>query len=227
MNVPHNSVRGQMVKPPKMPPVDEKEVRSLLQRYGCPVPYHEVRTRFLGNIATPESSASPMLIVKGLWGGELPEFESMEAVNELLGILVNGLWNSLTRHQKRSDPFRLVRTPVETTRAGLAAYALMRREEIDGFVEGLFNGREEVDLPEKASASMDVLGELRAMLAGVHVLVTDDTKIASDKEFAATLKHVQQLTPIIEREMNAVVLARTRARRQALKSPNFSRPTFH
>lgn len=216
-----------MVKPPKMPPVDEVKVRSLLEKYSCPVPYHEVRTRFLGNIATPEMSASPMSIVKGLWGGELPEFESMEAVNELLGILVNGLWNSLTRHQKRSDPFRLVRTPVEPTRGGLAAYALIRRQEIDGFVEGLFNGREEVDLPEKASASMDVLGELGAMLAGVHALVTDDTKIASDREFAATLKHVQQLTPIIEREMNAVVLACTRARRQALKSPDFSGPTFH
>jgi hypothetical protein len=216
-----------MVKAPKIPPVDEKEVRSLLQRYGCPVPYHEVRTRFLGNIATPEVSASPMSIVKGLWGGELPAFESMEAVNELLGILVNGLWNNLTRHQKRSEPFRLVRTPVEPTREGLAAYALLRRQEIDGFVEGLFNGQEDLDLPEKATVSMGVLGELRAMLEGVHALATDDTKIASDREFAATLKHVQQLTPIIEREMNAVVLACTRARRQALKSTDFSGPTFH
>lgn len=216
-----------MVKPQKTPPVDEEKVRSLLQRYSCPVPYHEVRARFLGNIATPEVSASPMSVVKGLWGGEFPAFESMEAVNELLDILVNRFWNSLTRHQKRSDPFRLVRTPIEPTRAGLAACALMRRQEIDGFVEGLFNGREEVDLPEKASASMNVLGELRAMLAGAHTLAADDTKIASDREFAPTLKHVKQLTPIIEREINAVVLACTRARRQALKSPDFSGPTFH
>jgi hypothetical protein len=216
-----------MVKHPKILPVDEKEVRGLLQRYSCPVPYHEVRTRFLGNIATPGMSASPLSIVKGLWGGELPEFESMEAVNELLGFLVNGLWNSLTRHQKRGDPFRLIRTPAEPTRGALAAYALMRRQEIDGFVEGLFNGREEVDLPEKASASMDVLGELRAMVAGVHALVADDTKIAADGEFATTLKHLQQLTPIIEREINAVVLACTRARRQVLKAPDFSGPTFH
>lgn len=216
-----------MVKAPKISPVDEEKALTLLQRYGCPVPYHEVRTRFLGNIATPEMSASPMSVVKGLWGGEFPAFESMEAVNELLGILVNGLWNSLTRHQKRSEPFRLVRTPVGTTRGGLAAYALMRRQEIDGFVEGLFNGREDLDLPEKATVSMGVLGELRAMLAGVHALATNDTKIASDGEFAATLKHVQQLTPIIEREINAVVLACTRARRQALKAPDFSGPTFH
>ena len=29
------------------------EVIALLQRYQCPTPFHEVRTRFLGNIASP------------------------------------------------------------------------------------------------------------------------------------------------------------------------------
>jgi hypothetical protein len=37
-----------------------------------PVPCHEVRTRFLGNIAAPQLAVSPMQIVKDLWGGELP-----------------------------------------------------------------------------------------------------------------------------------------------------------
>ncbi len=216
-----------MAKTPKFPSVDEKKVRSLLEKYRCPVPYHVVRFRFMGNIAIPEMSASPLEVVKSLWGRELPEFENMEALNDLLGILVNGLWNNLTRHQKRAEPFRLLRAPVEPTREGLATHALMRQQEIDGFVDGLFNGREEVHLPEKACGSMDVLSELRAMLAGIHALVTDDAKIASGREFAATLKRVQQLTPIIEREMNAVVLACLRARRQALKSPDFSGPTFH
>ena len=101
------------MKKPSIPPVNEKQVRSLLKKYDCPVPYHEVRTRFLGNIATPTMTASPMHIVKGLWGGDLPEFESLESVNDLIGALVNGLWNSMTRHQKRTEPFRLVRAPTE------------------------------------------------------------------------------------------------------------------
>ena len=50
----------------------EKTVRALLEKHGCPVPFHEVRTRFLGNIATPELSASPVQIIRDLWGGELP-----------------------------------------------------------------------------------------------------------------------------------------------------------
>jgi hypothetical protein len=49
------------------------------------VPFHEVRTRFLGNIASPIMGASPMKELESLWGGELPEFENIEAANELIG----------------------------------------------------------------------------------------------------------------------------------------------
>jgi len=90
-----------MPKQPNPQPVSDDEVRALLQRHRCPVPFHEVRTRFLGNIATPALSASPIKIVEGLWGGELPVFDSIDDANALIGALLNGLWNRLTRHQDR------------------------------------------------------------------------------------------------------------------------------
>jgi hypothetical protein len=213
----------------RKPPVvaDEKKIRALLETYACPVPFHEIRTRFLGNIATPAMSASPISVVKNLWGGELPEFESLDAVNELIGVLVNGLWNSLTRHQKRSDPFRLVRPTVTPTRDGLAQLALIRRQEIDGFFEGLFAGEEEADLPAKASTALDTLGEVRAMIAGVHEVASDASKPADLSDIATTMKHLRELTRITEIEINRVVLDCTRARRQMLGSIGTTRPTHH
>jgi hypothetical protein len=213
----------------RKPPVvaDEKKIRALLETYACPVPFHEIRTRFLGNIATPAMSASPISVVKNLWGGELPEFESLDAVNELIGVLVNGLWNSLTRHQKRSDPFRLVRPTVTPTRDGLAQLALIRRQELDGFVEGLFSGAEELDLPTKASAALDTLGEVRAMIAGVHEVAIDPSKPAELSDIATTMKHLRELTRITEIEINRVVLDCTRARRQMIGSASNSGPTRH
>lgn len=213
----------------RKPPVvaDEKKIRSLLVTYACPVRFHEIRTRFMGNIATPAMSASPISVVKNLWGGELPEFESLDAVNELIGVLVNGLWNSLTRHQKRSDPFRLVRPTVAPTRDGLAQLALIRRQEIDGFFEGLFAGEEEADLPAKASAALDTLGEVRAMIAGVHEVASDASKPADLSDIATTMKHLRELTRITEIEINRVVLDCTRARRQMLGSIGTTRPTHH
>ena len=68
---------------PQMTGASDAEVIALLKRYKCPTNFHEVRTRFLGNIVSPVIGASPMETVKQLWGGELPEFDSIEAVNEL------------------------------------------------------------------------------------------------------------------------------------------------
>ena len=64
-----------MTKHTNPTPVSDEQVRTLLERYNCPVPFHEVRTRFLGNIATPVISASPIKMVEKLWGGELPAFD--------------------------------------------------------------------------------------------------------------------------------------------------------
>jgi hypothetical protein len=63
-------------------PASDEQVRTLLERYKCPVPFHEVRTQFLGNIATPVVSASPLKVVEALWGGELPAFDSIEGRGE-------------------------------------------------------------------------------------------------------------------------------------------------
>ena len=206
-----------MPRPAEEPRIDERAVRQILDRYACPVPYHEVRTRFLGSIATPVIGASPVVVVQNLWGGELPEFESLEAANELIGILVNGLWNGLTRHQKRTEPFRVIRLVVPATREGIAQLALTRRQEVDGFVEGLFAGQDEIDLPDKSNEALNVLGEIRAMMDGVHVLATDENKPAPSAEIEKTLKYVQQLSRSIEQEMHAVLLDCARARREALR----------
>jgi hypothetical protein len=121
-----------MVNPAVPPIASDDQVREMLIRYRCPVPFHAVRTRFLGNIASPRVEASPIKVVEDLWGGQLPPFESLGAVNELIGALVMGLWNGLARHQERSAPFRLTRIDVSTTQERLGILALTRREELDG-----------------------------------------------------------------------------------------------
>jgi len=50
----------------------------MLERYHCSVPFHIVRTRFLGNIATPGQQVAPMDMLKALWGGKLPSFDSLD-----------------------------------------------------------------------------------------------------------------------------------------------------
>src|SRR3546814_18856531 len=98
-----------------------------------------------------------MRIVEGLWGGELPEFESLEELNELIQALVNGLWNDLTRHQKRSQPFRLSRLPSDPTAANPGHYGRVPLDELGGFIEGLFTGEAANDLHESAHLPLETL----------------------------------------------------------------------
>jgi hypothetical protein len=194
--------------------VSDDEVRVLLDRYKSPVPFHQVRTRFLGNIASPVMSASPIETVRGLWGGELPQFDDINAANELIGALVMGLWNRLTRHQERSAPFRLLRFDVPETAAGLHRFVLTRRQELDGFVEGLFGRQEHIDLPERAHRALNSLSEMRAMLEGIRLLMEDKTKTRAHSEITETIHNLRELTKIAEHEMHVAVLSCKRARRQ-------------
>ena len=201
---------------PKPPAEHAKEAQAILEKYACPVAYHEVRMRFLGNIATPEINASPMRVLEGLWGGDLPAFDDVDAANELIGALINGLWNALTRHQKRSEPLRLVRLRPGAGLAGLQALATIRRQEIDGFIEGLFNGREAVELPEKARRAMDTLAEIRAMLVGIEEVAARTTEADATREVEGLHDQLRKLTRIIEKELHDVVLDCTRYRRSLL-----------
>jgi len=78
-------------------------------------------------------------------------------------------------HQDPKHPFRLTRFDVQETREGLEHIARVRREEIDGFVEGLFGSAEAIDLPEKAHRALNILSEIRAMLEGVRSSAADET----------------------------------------------------
>jgi hypothetical protein len=80
-----------MAKRTTPPTASDDQVRALLERYRCPVPFHAVRTRFLGNIASPDMQSSPIRMVEALWGGASPTFDSIDDANELIGALVMGL----------------------------------------------------------------------------------------------------------------------------------------
>jgi hypothetical protein len=152
-----------------------------------------------------------METVMALWGGNMPVFESLDATNELLDVLVMGLWNRLARHQERSAPFRLMRIEVPATRGGMARLALVRREEIDSLIEGLFGGRKSLDFPERAHQALAVLAEIRALLEGIRELADDLTKPAEHADIPVTLGHLREFTRISEHEMHELVLSCTRA----------------
>ena len=205
----------------------DAEIVALLKRYQCPVPFHEIRTRFLGVIASPILEISPLEMIKQLWGGEWPEFETIDALNELLHALVDGLWNRLSAHQNSRNPFQLLRIDVAQSRDGLKRLALVRKQELDGFVEGLFGPEEQIELPERAHDALGVLSELHSVFAGIVDLLDDQSKPAEAEDLKGLMRNIQKLTLIIETEMNKANLSCKRARVQRLEQLPATKPTWH
>ena len=200
---------------------------ALLERYKCPTPFHAVRTHFMGSIASPAETISPIETLKQLWGGELPAFDSMEDLNELLNVLINELWNQLTKHQTTVTPFRVTRIEVKPTREDLRNFARVRQQEIEGFIEGVFGSNDELDLPEAAHKAVDVLGEVRAMLAGAVKLLEDESKSAELSELKALTYNLQDIGKVAEKEMNAAIQSCRRARGQGGPHGPVNNPTMH
>lgn len=196
----------------------DRQVQALLERHRCPTPLHVIRTLFLGNIASPRLDVSAMAPVAQAWGGELPEFASSEEVEELIGALVHGLWNRLSDHQSSRSPFRLTRFEVATTREALHNLALVRAQELRGFVDGLFGAEEEMLLPHKAHEAVVALAELHAMFEGAAVLLADQAKPAPEPELKALLQNLQQMTIIADEQINKAVQSCKRARGQRLET---------
>ena len=94
-------------------------------------------------------------------------------------------------------------------------------------MEGLFNGEDRIDLPERAHVALRYLGELRAMMAGICDLVARDTKAESKTTLETTFKHVRSLTQIMEIEIHEAVLSCTRARQQMPDAVVTNIPTMH
>jgi hypothetical protein len=103
----------------------------------------------------------------------------------------------------------LLRVDISGTREGLAGISLIRREELDGFIYGLFGKEESLDLPERARRALTALSEMRAMLEGLRVVASDPTKPATFDDIAGALGNVRELTRISEREIHEAVLAGT------------------
>jgi len=121
----------------------------------------------------------------------------------------------------------LTRFEVKPTREGLHHYVLVRRQEIDGFVIGLFGDQRQIDLPERAHESLDALADLRSMVAGAVDLLVDLSKPAEPGSHQALVRNIQQMTIIAEKEMNKINLACKRARVQSLEQIPTERPTLH
>src|SRR3546814_12126329 len=91
--------------------------------------------------------------------------------------------------------------------------SLVRLQELDGFIEGLFNGEDVIDLPERAHEAVDRLAEMRAMMAGICELVSHAPDADDAAKLGTTFSRSRELTRIMETDDNEALASCQSAQR--------------
>jgi hypothetical protein len=172
----------------------------------------------MGDIATPRLNASPVGALARIWGGEMPTFASQEEVEEVTRVLMQGFWNRLADHQNFRNPFRLTRFEVLPTRQALHDLALLRAQEIEGFIDGLFGVDDDMLMPKKAHDAVQELTVLYSMFGSAAALLADEEKPTPAEELKALLRNFQQLTIVADELINKAVQSNKRSRGHRLEA---------
>ena len=189
----------------KLPGTRDADLIKMLKTHDCPLGLHAVRMRFLGHLIAPEPGVSPVDAVQGLWGGQLPEVEHVDELNEIFDILMRGIWNPLALQVRvRRDRIKLAMPPAGKGVKALGLLALLRLQELQSFEEGLLGGAEFVDIPPPAAQSMRTLGEMAGLFASVHETIKSGA-YGTAKDTKGLRANVAELTNIAEIEINAVI----------------------
>lgn len=146
------------------------------------------------------------------WGGELPVFGSAEEMDDVVSVLMHGLWNRLSEHQNSRKPFKLTRFEVTASRQALHGLAAMRVQELKGFVDGLLGPDDEMVLPQMAHDAVVALAQLYEMFVGASELLEDPAQLAPDQELKDLLQNFQRMTIAADVQINKAVQSCKRAR---------------
>ncbi len=203
---------------PKLPYASDNEVIAMLERYQCPTPFHQVRTLFMGCIASPVESDWQGEIFEHVWEGTPPEFEFSEDEDEFTEMILIGFWNRLADHQDENNPFHLVRLNVQPTRESIQHLTQVRLQELDGFFKGLFGYERALNLPESAGDALDTLMEIESILVAMLPLLKDLGKPAGPASMKELVSKCEQLTMIADVRINQVILACQEARHHSKSS---------
>ena len=124
--------------------------------------------------------------------------------------------NDLTKHQERKHPFKLQRINATAKRDSLLRLATTRREELDGFAEGLFGSHDDIDLPKRASDSVEQIGDLRALFFNTERMLSDKTISSTTNELVDLKKSYTELSKTAEKELHAAMISCAQTRQRQL-----------
>ena len=160
----------------------------------------------MGNIASPDIDVWPLQEVERLWDGKMPVFANELEVNRFMQTLVNDFYNKLCDQQEIEKPFNLIKLkPGHIDHQYLARLGNIRREELEGFLGGLFCGLDEMEMPEKAREIIHSLLEKREMFSTAEKAANDPQGPSGGSSIEQMHESLQEMTLAAESQINVII----------------------
>ena len=193
--------------------VGDTAFKAFLKRVECPAPFHVVRMRFLGAIASPVDETSPVRVIQSFWlEDDQPDLATMEDAGAFFDTFI-GLWNRQAK-PAGSSQVRLTRFKISRSAGDVEQCLLIRLEEIeDGFVEGFWAGRDDLDMSATAAGLIDLVGETAGQYAELIGAMQDLGKLS--QHGARDLSQaISKYDGVAERAIRELLRLRRKSRRR-------------
>ena len=144
--------------------IGDDKMEKLLAHYQCPMPLNVVKMRFAGAVCSPNMELRPTDVISSLWEqNREPRLQTKEEA-ELFFKFFMGLWDEIFA-QFKNNALTLPPYRPQTAREYWFLLCRQRAEELaEGWVEGFWGGREDLQIPAFVAELVDSLTEL----AGVY-----------------------------------------------------------
>ncbi len=180
--------------------------QRLLEKYNCPTPFHVVRMRFLGEIASLDLDASPIKTIESFWDGELPAFDLDEEATAFFQVMM-GLWNRMARHQD-GVLVKLFKPKKPREWDDIAAAFRMRAEEIrDGFLVGYSGSGTDQNPPESLEEALHGLREIAEGFEEAAERVQRPQRVEDELSFHDYRQLLEARTKEVETLLTAIMRA--------------------
>ncbi|MDP7241737.1 MAG: UPF0149 family protein [Rhodospirillales bacterium] len=193
----------------------DRVLQKLLEKYHCPTPFHVVRMRFLGGIASLIPGVSPTRMINAFWGDNFPTFENEDEASQFFQLMMS-LWNRMARHQG-GVVVKLVKPKKLREWEDVTAALHMRAEEIrDGFLVGFFGSGEDQNLPNSLEEALDGLKDIADRSDEMAERVQGPQRDQDDMSIADYREIIELSTKDVETMLTAIMAVTKELRRIGL-----------
>ena len=196
--------RGPPPELTQVPPyVGDDAFRAFLGRYACPTSLEVIRMQLLGAAVSPGWEGDIYPLVEDFFEYDVPELEGEDLVLFLQTFL--GLFNEVWEASRHS-PVKLSPLGAVASREGVKDVLARRVDEVVfGFLDGVWDGDDELPLSESEAAMLTAIEEEARGYDLRLVEVVGNEGAAATEPVADLLREIAEIDRSIETTMTALV----------------------